>query len=106
MGSLALEKQPPTSCPRGRGWGEDLALAVGQVMAPSCPWALAERRSDTRTSPCLGSSSEGDWDSQWSGHWLVGFARNSWQGQGGRPSLTTERPQVAITLRSCTGAGV
>lgn len=83
-----------------------MALAVGQVMAPSCPWALAERRSDTRTSPCLGSSSEGDWDSQWSGHWLAGFARNSWQGQGGRPSLTAERPQVAITLKSCTAAGV
>lgn len=31
-------------------------------------------------------------DSQWSGHWVMGFARNFWQGQEGRPSLSVERP--------------
>lgn len=34
-----------------KGSGEDLALAVGRIMAPSRPWALTERRSVTRTSP-------------------------------------------------------
>lgn len=75
-----------------KGWREGLALAVGRVMAPSHPWALTERRSITRTSPYLGSGSEGGWGSQWSGHWVVEFPRNSWQGQGGRPSLTAGRP--------------
>lgn len=76
-------------------------------MAPSHPWALTGRRSVTRTSPYLGSGSEGDWGQsvEWS-LGVVGFARNFWQGQEGRPSLTVERPRVAVTPQSCTAVGV
>lgn len=88
-----------------KGWREDLALAVGQVMAPSCPWALTNR-SVTRTSPYLGSGSEGDWGQSVKWSLGSGVARNSWQGQGSRPSLTAGRPCVAITPLSCTAAGV
>lgn len=31
-----------------------MALAVGQVMAPSCPWALAERRRTPGQAPQFG----------------------------------------------------
>lgn len=31
------ELPPPISCPIRMGWGEDLALAVGEVMAPQAP---------------------------------------------------------------------
>lgn len=33
---------PPHFLPHEKGVGEDLALAMGQVMALSCPWALEQ----------------------------------------------------------------
>lgn len=47
----------PISCPIGMGLGKDLALAVGEGMAPSGLWSVTERKGVTRTSPCY----ESDW---------------------------------------------
>lgn len=71
------------------GFGEDLALAVGKVMAPSGLWSLAERKGCHQDKPLLGIRVM---DREGQGSGVGGVVGNSWQGPGGRPSLTMGRP--------------
>lgn len=54
-----LESEPPISCPIGMGLGEDLALAVGKVMAPSGLWSLTERKGCHQDKPLIGIRFDG-----------------------------------------------
>lgn len=108
-----LEKlPPPISCPIRMGWGEDLALAVGEVMAPQAPghsqkggvspgqtpiWdQVLKRRGEGQGGQ--GSSVECSLDEVVGWTILAGTRRQAQPDRG--------KAQVAITQRSCTAAGV
>lgn len=81
-------------------------------MAPSHPWALTER-SVTRTSPYLGSSSEGDWGRsvEWSlgggvcQNFLAGTRRqaqpDNWKALSGRHSVVMHCSRCLKKSRRC-----